>query len=94
MPSFAISGASGSVVPGPARWSPDQFSRMLHIGRQLYVAHLERFGLRPEPIGIVIELSDCSGRLVFDTPVLLPSEEFLDLDLVRPRAHGRNRSRR
>ena len=94
MPSFAISGTAGAVVPGPAHWSPDQLSRMLHIGRQLYVAHLERFGLRPEPIGVVIELQNCSGRVVFDRPVLLPTEQFLDLDLVRPRAHGRNRSRR
>ncbi|RCL53623.1 MAG: hypothetical protein DBW85_04440 [Synechococcus sp. MED-G71] len=94
MPSFAIRGASGAVDPGPARWAPDQLSRMVQIGRRLYLDHLERFGLRPEPIGVVIASRDGSGRVVFEAPVLLPTEQFLELDLLRPRAHGRSRSRR
>ena len=94
MPSFAISGAQTAIDPGPARWSPDQLSRMLQVGRQLYLSHLERHGARVEPLGVVIETRHFSGRMVFEPPVLLPDEQFLEIDLLRRRTHGRLRQRR
>ena len=94
MPSFVIRGAQASIDPGPARWSPDQLSRLLSVGRQLYLAHLERYGARVEPLGVVIETRNFSGRVIFEPPVLLPEEQFLELDLLRRRTHGRLRQRR
>ena len=35
-----------------------------------------------------------SGRVIFEPPVLLPEEQFLELDLLRRRTHGRLRQRR
>ena len=89
-----MNGAKSAMDPGPARWSPDQLSRMLIIGRRLYLSHLERFGARNEPLGAVIETRGFTGRLVFEFPVLLPHEQFLELDWLRPRNHGRLRNRR
>jgi hypothetical protein len=67
---------------------------MLQVGRQLYLSHLERHGARVEPLGVVIETRHFSGRMVFEPPVLLPDEQFLEIDLLRRRTHGRLRQRR
>ena len=87
-------GSVSSIDPGPARCSPDQLSLLLSVGRQLYLAHLERYGARVEPLGVVIETRNFSGRVIFEPPVLLPEEQFLELDLLRRRTHGRLRQRR
>ena len=67
---------------------------MLSVGRQLYLIPLERYGARVEPLGVVIETRSFSGRVIFEPPVLLPEEQFLELDLLRRRTHGRLRQRR
>ena len=90
-PSFEIRGASGA--PSTPRWDRVDSRSLIAQARRVYFAYLSSSpaGLL-EPIGVVVNTQDPDGRVVFETPVLLPDEEFIFIDLIRGRtSRGRTR---
>ena len=90
-PSFEIRGASGA--PSTPRWDRIDSRSLIAQARRVYFAYLSSSpaGLL-EPIGVVVDTQDPDGRVVFETPVLLPDEEFIAIDLIRGRtSRGRTR---
>ena len=58
--------------------------RVLRIAHKLYQMYFE---VHPEPeripTGVVVNLNTYQGYLLFrDTPILLPNEEFIPIDLI------------
>jgi len=93
-PSFEIRGAVGVSLSAP-RWDRINSAAVIAVARGIYFAYLQTSGGGIEPCGIVISGPAAEqGRVVFDTPVLLPGEQYLPIDLVRTRAAGRTRSPR
>ena len=55
-------------------------------------AYLSSTPAGQEPLGVVVDPQEPDGRVVFETPVLLPDEEFIAIDLIRGRtSRGRTR---
>ena len=94
-PSFEIRGAVGVSVSGP-RWDRINSAAVITCARRIYHDYLASGCVSAEPSGIVIaanpsDQSACLGRAVFEPPVLLPGEQYIPLELVRPRpGRGRN----
>lgn len=77
------------------RWDRINSAAVIAVARSVYFAYLQDSGGGHEPRGIVISGPTADqGRVVFETPVLLPGEQYLPIDLVRSRAAGRNRAPR
>jgi hypothetical protein len=93
LPSFSIDGAKGQWEPVMWRYPPEQLGKILQIARRLYLQYLERSCI-PEPLGVVIINGGESARLIFETPVLLPEEQFVPLELLRYKPQLKNRNRR
>jgi hypothetical protein len=89
-PSFRIDGASGLMAP-PLRLDRINSSQVLQQARQVLFAYLHGGGAAGEPCGVVLQAG--GGRVVFDRPLLLPSEQFVPLELLRQR-HSRPRQGR
>jgi hypothetical protein len=66
---------------------------LLRRSRRIYFRFLESCPTAPEPIGVVLLGEGPQGRVVFEVPILLPEEQFVPLELLRPRP-ARNRSGR
>ena len=93
-PSFEIRGAVGVSLSTP-RWDRINSAAVIAVARGVYFAFLQDSGGGPEPCGVVIGgPAGDQGRVVFETPVLLPGEQYIPIDLVRSRAAGRNRTPR
>jgi hypothetical protein len=89
-PSFEISGATGS--PTTPRWDRVDSRQLIRLARRVYFSYLSDTLSSPDPIGVVVDLEHQEGRVVFHTPVLLPEEDFVGLELIRARnARSRNR---
>ena len=94
-PSFEIRGAVGVSVSGP-RWDRINSADVIACARRIYHDYVASGSVCAEPIGIVIAATPSGqsaslGRAVFEPPVLLPGEQYLPLELVRPRTgRGRN----
>ena len=89
-PSFEISGAAGSPIT--PRWDRVDSRELIGLARRIYFSYLSDTPTAPDPIGVVVNLADQDGRVVFESPVLLPEEDFLGLELIRGRA-ARSRNR-
>ena len=89
-PSFEIRGASGA--PSAPRWDRIDSRSLIVQARRVYFAYLSSTTAGHEPFGVVVDPQEPDGRVVFETPVLLPEEEFIAIDLIRGRAN-RGRSR-
>ena len=89
-PSFEIRGASGA--PSAPRWDRIDSRTLIAQARRVYFAYLSSTPAGQEPLGVVVDPQETDGRVVFETPVLLPDEEFISIDLIRGRAN-RGRSR-
>ena len=98
-PSFEIRGAGGEGVRAirlDRINSRDLFAR----ARWVLFHHQQSCLEGPEPLGVVMPLdaTDSSpsgrGRIVFTTPVLLPDEQFLPLDLLLGRGQRFHTGRR
>ena len=82
-PSFEIRGASSA--PSPPRWDRINSRLLIAQARQIYFAYLCNTPAGQEPLGVVVDTRELDGRVVFETPVLLPNEEFIAIDLIRGR---------
>ena len=96
-PSFEIRGAVGVSVSGP-RWDRINSAAVIACARRVYHEYLASGCGCAEPSGLVIatnpsDQSASLGRAVFEPPVLLPGEQYIPLELVRPRT-GRGRTPR
>lgn len=88
-PSFEIRGASGAL--SAPRWDRIDSRSLIAQARRIYFAYLSSTAGQ-EPLGVVIDPQETDGRVVFETPVLLPDEEFIAIDLIRGRtSRGRTR---
>ena len=88
-PSFEIRGAVGVSLSAP-RWDRINSAALIAIARRIYFGHLEQGGGAAEPCGVVIGGAAAEqGRVVFETPVLLPGEQYLPMELVRNRGRSR-----
>ena len=91
-PSFEISGAAGS--PNTPRWDRVDSRELIGLARRVYFSYLSDTLSAPEPFGVVVNLIQDDGRVVFRSPVLLPEENFVGLELLRARhARIKNRSK-
>ena len=93
-PSFEIRGASGA--PSSPRWDRIDSRSLIAKARRIYFAYLSctpaGTPAGQEPLGVVVDPQEPDGRVVFETPVLLPDEEFIAIDLIRGRtSRGRTR---
>ena len=89
-PSFEIRGASGA--PSTPRWDRIDSRSLIAQARRVYFAYLSSSPAGQEPLGVVVDTQDPDGRVVFETPVLLPDEEFIVIGLIRGRtSRGRTR---
>jgi len=92
-PSFRIRGgeSSGSPSQGSLRLDRINSAELLRQSRRVYFRFLESCPTAPEPMGVVLLGAGPQGRVVFEAPILLPEEQFVPMELLRPRsARGRN----
>ena len=82
-PSFEIRGASGA--PSSPRWDRINSRSLIAKARRIYFAYLSCTPAGQEPLGVVVDPQELDGRVVFETPVLLPDEEFIAIDMIRGR---------
>jgi hypothetical protein len=81
-PSFLIAGASSKAAPS-LRLDRINSSQVILAARRVLSQSLEQGTATVDPSGVV--LSRLQGRLVFDSPVLLPEEQFVPIELIRGR---------
>ena len=92
-PSFQIRGGESSASPsqGSLRLDRINSAELLRHSRRVYFRFLEPCPTAPEPLGVVLLGGGPQGRVVFEAPILLPDEQFVPMDLLRPRsARGRS----
>ncbi len=94
-PSFQIRGGESSATPSQGFLRLDRINsaELLRHGRRVYFRFLEACPTAPEPLGVVLLGAGPQGRVVFEAPILLPDEQFVPMDLLRPRS-SRGRSPR
>ncbi|AFY27918.1 hypothetical protein [Cyanobium gracile] len=94
-PSFVIRGGESSASPsaGVLRLDRINSAELLRRSRRIYFRFLESCPTAPDPMGVVLLGEGPQGRVVFEVPILLPEEQFVPLELLRPRP-ARNRSGR
>ena len=94
-PSFLIRGGEYSPSPsaGSLRLDRINSAELLRCSRRVYFRFLEACPTAPEPLGVVVLGSGPQGRVVFELPILLPDEQFVPMELLRPRS-PRGRSAR
>ncbi len=92
-PSFRIRGGESSASPsaGSLRLDRINSAELLRCSRRVYFRFLEACPTAPEPLGVVLLGAGPQGRVVFEVPILLPDEQFVPMELLRPRsARGRS----
>ena len=87
-----IRGAAGQGVSSP-RWDQINSGDLISRARQIYFHYFDQCPGGGVPMGIVLQGRTAQGRVVFETPVLLPDEQYVPLELIRSR-HSRPRSSR
>ena len=79
-------------MPSSPRWDRIDSRSLIAQARRIYFAYLSSTPAGQEPLGVVVDPREPDGRVVFETPVLLPDEEFIAIDLIRGRtSRGRTR---
>ena len=79
-------------MPSAPGWDRIDSRSLIAQARRIYFAYLSNTPAGQEPTGVVVDPQQPDGRVVFETPVLLPDEEFIAIDLIRSRT-SRGRSR-
>lgn len=87
-PSFVIRGGESSASPsgGALRLDRINSAELLRCSRRVYFRFLESCPTAPEPLGVVLLGAGPQGRVVFELPILLPDEQFVPMELLRPRS--------
>ena len=84
---------SGAGAPSNApRWDRVNSGKLIQLARSVYFSYLTNTPSAPDPMGVVVDQGRAIGRVVFESPVLLPDEEYVSFDLIRQRG-SRSRSR-
>jgi len=83
-PSFVIAGAGGNARHTP-RWDRVDSRRLIALARRIYFKHLSESAHWREPCGVVVNIDLSEGRVVLDTPTLLPDEQFIGAELISQR---------
>ena len=84
---------SGAGAPSNApRWDRVNSGKLIQLARSVYFSYLTNTPSAPDPMGVVVDQGRAIGRVVFESPVLLPDEEYVSFDLIRQRG-SRPRSR-
>lgn len=55
---------------------------MIALARRVYCKHLTTNGYHLDPFGVVVNSDNDDGRVVFETPTLLPEEQFISAELI------------
>lgn len=55
---------------------------VLKVARQVYRLYQDSYPHLPTPKGIAVNNKDMTGKLIYTTPVLLPDETFVPLDIT------------
>lgn len=101
-PSFRIGRSHGDRVPtaisseslAALRLDRINSREVLRNARSIYFHYLSGAVGPQEPLGVVMPEGTGRGRVVFDTPVLLPHEQFVPIDLLRNRTGSGRRNGR
>tara|TARA_B100001939_G_scaffold329832_1_gene326414 strand:+ start:190 stop:471 length:282 start_codon:yes stop_codon:yes gene_type:complete len=83
VPSFEIRGAGG--LSNAPRWDRVNSRALIDLARRVYFSYLSNNPSAPDPLGVVVDQARGDGRVVFEAPVLLPDEDYLNFDLIRQR---------
>ena len=62
---------------------------LLQRAKLIYLDHLANYIFKKQPKGIVLNLNNSHGYVVFEEPALLPNEKYLPIDLLSPKAKKR-----
>lgn len=89
-PSFSIAGAATSAAP-VLRLDQINSQQVLKAARHVLFLYQQQCPMGREPFGVVLpvgalSLSGQQGRVVFDTPILLPDEHFIAIDWILGRS--------
>ena len=76
-----IAGAGGNASPTP-RWDRVDSRRLIATARRIYFHHLSDSGVPLEPFGVVVNIHRGDGHVVFESPTLLPEEQFIAAELI------------
>ena len=76
-----IAGAGGNASPTP-RWDRLDSRRLIATARRIYFQHLSDSGVPLEPFGVVVNIHRGDGHVVFESPTLLPEEQFIAAELI------------
>ncbi len=79
-----IAGAGGNASLTP-RWDRVDSRRLIALARKIYFQHLSESTHSIEPCGVVVNINLNEGRVVIDTPTLLPDEQFISAELISRR---------
>ena len=89
-PSFTIAGAASSAVP-VLRLDQIDSQQVLRAARQVLFHYQQQCPMARDPFGVVLQGGIQAqrwqqGRVVFDTPILLPDEQFIALEWILGRS--------
>jgi len=82
-PSFEITLPEKSP-PQDFPWDKINSILLIELGRRIYFNYLSRASTEINPIGVVVNIFERKGNVVFSIPILLPNEKFLHLKHLIP----------
>ena len=89
-PSFKIKASHTSICEAFI-FNSFESKSIVQRAKLIYLDHLANYIFTKQPKGIVLNLNNSHGYVVFDEPTLLPNEKYLPIDLLSPKAKKRSR---
>ena len=87
-PSFTIAGAASSAAP-VLRLDQIDSQQVLRAARHVLFHYQQQCPMGRDPVGVVLQGGAAAGgqpgqqgRVVFDTPILLPDEQFIAMEWI------------
>ena len=89
-PSFTIAGAASSAAP-VLRLDQIDSQQVLRAARHVLFQYQQQCPMGRDPFGVVLQggvqgQQGQQGRVVFDTPILLPEEQFIAMEWILGRS--------
>ncbi len=89
-PSFTIAGAASSAAP-VLRLDQIDSQQVLRAARHVLFQYQQQCPMGRDPFGVVLQggvqgQPGQQGRVVFDTPILLPDEQFIAMEWILGRS--------